>query len=151
MRIWCWCGGQKKKVPVKCSSMEELAFQFFHIQQRKWRDPNALYFHGGDCKTALERSDFGGITPSGGEWCCNGTVVVDLHGGDLSGVARFASLGSLLTQDHIYRFSGTRWVWMVRYIPLALVSTPFVVGFVDFVDELCGCVDTPIRPFWVVD
>ena len=44
------------------------------VQRRMWRGPCALCFRGGDCKAAYERSGFGGITPSGGGWCCSGTA-----------------------------------------------------------------------------
>ena len=47
------------------------------VQRRKWRDPRALCYRGGDCETAYERSGFGGITPSGGWWCCKGMAAVD--------------------------------------------------------------------------
>jgi hypothetical protein len=44
------------------------------VQRRMWRGSRALCYRGGDCEVAYERSGFDDITPSGGGWCCIGTM-----------------------------------------------------------------------------
>jgi len=121
------------------------------VQRRKWRGPRALCFRGGDCVAAFERSGFGGFTPSGGEWCCSGTVVVDLGW-------RWSSRCGVVC---IFRFpvdAGHVWI-LGDYMSVdgsvcaaGFGSAIFIAwansksGSVGFGVELCDCVDAPIRP-----